>query len=216
MPQEKDITGERFNHLTAIRRVENIRGRVAWEFRCDCGNLVQLEKGCVLYGNTHSCGCQRRQQCGILNFKHGESDSQLHYVWRSMKKRCYNPNDAGYQNYGGRGIKVCDEWRQDFMSFKTWAMDNGYAKGLSIDRIDNDGNYEPSNCRWTDRKTQSHNKRTNHNLTYNGVTKTIGEWAESLGMNYNTLIGRINVYGWSVEDALSKPVRKYKTYRVRK
>ena len=121
-----------------------------------------------------------------------------------MKQRCFNPKDRNYHNYGGRGITVCDEWL-DYLTFKKWCDENGYEQGLSIDRINNDGNYEPGNCRWVTQKVQNNNKRTIHWITYNGETKSLSEWAASLGLKPNSLIQRLHKY--SVEEALSVPNR---------
>ncbi len=120
-----------------------------------------------------------------------------------MKGRCYKPTSKRFHAYGARGIKVCDEWLS-FENFCEWSLSNGYSDDLTIDRINNDGNYEPSNCRWTTMKTQANNRRTNHFLTYKGETHTLKEWAEITGINYNTLVGRINRLGWSIEKTLNK------------
>lgn len=129
--------------------------------------------------------------------------SRLYYSWRHMKERCYNPSCHDYRHWGGRGITVCDAWKNDFLAFKEWALANGYEEGLTIDRIDNDGNYEPSNCRWATRAEQSNNRRCLHYLTYEGETKTISEWSRITGINTTTIYMRINTYGWSVEKALT-------------
>jgi hypothetical protein len=120
-----------------------------------------------------------------------------------MKARCYKPTSARYYTHGARGIKVCDEWLS-FEGFIKWALSNGYQENLTIDRINNDGNYEPSNCRWATPKEQANNRRTNHLLTYKGETHTTKEWSEITGINYCTLIGRINRLGWSTEKTLNK------------
>jgi hypothetical protein len=120
-----------------------------------------------------------------------------------MKRRCSNPNYKWYANYGGRGIKVCDEW-QKFEPFCDWAMANGYTEELTIDRIDIDGNYSPSNCRWVDMVTQNNNKRTNRLITFNNETHTMKEWSRILGIKYHTLENRLNKYKWSVERAFTE------------
>ena len=134
---------------------------------------------------------------------------RLYPIWSGMKDRCLNKNNKRYSSYGGRGIEVCKEWQQSFRAFLRWAMANGYEEGLSIDRIDNDGNYCPENCRWATAKEQANNKRWNHLITYNGKTQTMKEWAEELGIKLSTLSQRINSYRWSDEKALTTPVRKY-------
>jgi hypothetical protein len=125
-----------------------------------------------------------------------------------MKERCSRKENVAYNSYGGRGIKVCDEWVHNFASFRDWATANGYADNLSIDRIDANGNYEPSNCRWTNSQEQNNNKRTNHFLTHNGKTMTIAQWAEETGINYRTLKSRINRDGLTLEEAISKGKHK--------
>lgn len=127
-------------------------------------------------------------------------------ILSGMKNRCYNKNSTSYNRYGGRGIKVCEEWRNNPQSFVDWSMSHGYADNLTIDRIDNDGNYEPSNCRWATYKQQANNTSRCHMITYNGETKTIKQWAEMLEIDYETLYIRISK-GWPIEKALSEPVR---------
>ena len=123
-----------------------------------------------------------------------------------MRNRCNNQNDGSYKSYGGRGISVCDEW-SNYLSFKEWALTNGYEETLSIDRINNNGNYDPSNCKWSTVKEQNRNKRKNHLIEYNGEIKTLVEWSEQLGIAYHTLKNRINRYKMPVEVAFTRPVR---------
>ena len=132
-------------------------------------------------------------------------EHRLHPVWRNMKGRCYNPKHCKYPIYGGRGITVCDEWRNSFQAFLDWAIANGYQEGLSIDRIDVNGNYEPSNCRFATREEQARNKRNNRYLTYNGETRTIPDWADVVQIPYMVLYSRIQYHGWSAERALHTP-----------
>lgn len=138
---------------------------------------------------------------------HGESyhETRLHHIWVNMRYRCNNPNCSHYNRYGGRGIKVCDEWNE-YLPFKKWAMANGYDDSKSIDRIDNNGNYDPNNCRWATMKTQSNNRSSNNNITYNCETHTVTEWASIVGINENTLRSRLFVNKWDIETALTTPV----------
>ena len=146
---------------------------------------------------------------------HGYAKKEVLYdVWNGMKKRCYYKNNPSYHSYGGRGITVCDEWIKDYMTFRNWAIENGYTRGLSIDRINNNGNYEPSNCRWSTPKQQGNNKRTNTLLTFNGKTQTMIEWAEETGMCYHALSERISRGGWSIEKALTTPLQKNKNRKA--
>lgn len=144
------------------------------------------------------------------NSKHGYSNKErLYETWCHIRQRCNNPNDRVYPLYGGRGIKVCGAWMSDYQSFRNWAMDNGYREDLTLDRIDNNGDYCPENCRWVDRKTQANNRRTNRLITYNGITHTLSEWSEITGIKWCTILARINK-GWSTEKALYTPVRRGK------
>ncbi len=135
---------------------------------------------------------------------HGDTNrnSRLHRIWANMKARCKNPQNDRFHDYGGRGIKVCDEWN-DYLTFKEWAMSNGYADDLTIDRIDVNGNYEPSNCRWVDRLTQQNNMRTNTTLVYKGESHTLAEWSKIFNIPYHTLVTRYT-RGWTVERLFTK------------
>lgn len=121
-----------------------------------------------------------------------------------MKDRCYNPNDKRYKNYGGRGIKVCDEWLNSFENFYNWTVNNGYQEGLTIDRIKVDGNYEPSNCRWADMETQSNNRTTNINITYQGQTKTLKQWCDIYNLNYKSAHAKIRYKNYSFQEILKE------------
>lgn len=171
--------------------------------RCElCGTIKT-----VMVSNlprTKSCGCAKLQFIREANSTHGESKTRLYRIWSLMKDRCTNPNAEHYDLYGGRGIAVCDEWLQ-YEPFREWALSNGYRKELSIDRIDNDKGYEPSNCRWATQLEQANNKRTNIVIAQNGETKTLGEWAAQLGMEPRALWWRLYNDGWSEADAVSVP-----------
>lgn len=127
------------------------------------------------------------------------SDLKLYWVWRRMIKSTNSPSYKDYKNYGGRGIKICDEWLHNFKSFHKWAIANGYSEGLQIDRVDNNGDYEPSNCRWTTSQVQNNNKRNNINIEYNGETKTLGEWSKFLDIEYHILYDRLYKYHWEID-----------------
>lgn len=135
---------------------------------------------------------------------HELADTRLYNIWANMKQRCSNTNASGYAYYGGRGIKVCDEWR-DPDNFFHWAKSSGYANNLTLDRIDANGNYEPSNCRWATVKQQGNNRRSNRRLTFNGETHSVQEWADITGLSRSTIRGRMN-RGWTIEEALTKEV----------
>lgn len=152
-----DLTGQRFGSLVAVSRADDVldsRGvrKGYWNCVCDCGNTTVVPASDLVRGHTKSCGHRRGEF-------HGLSKTPMYFVWKTMKQRCYNPNDKKYKDYGARGISICDEWLQSFGAFHDWAEQNGYQRGLSIDRINVDGNYEPSNCRWATDVEQANNKR---------------------------------------------------------
>lgn len=213
-----DLTGQRFGMLTVLGVSEDVyidpkRGYKykKWDCQCDCGNIISVRTSaltCKSKGSIRSCGCVRMQHMLETRITHGESHTRLYKIWLGMKKRCYNENCKSYKNYGGRGIRVCDEWLNDFEAFKSWAINNGYKTELSIDRIDVNGDYSPDNCRWSDDFIQANNRRSNHLLEFNGEIKTIAAWAEEYGLNYHTLFARLD-RGWDVEESLTIPMGKY-------
>lgn len=140
--------------------------------------------------------------------KHGKCGTSIYRRYNHMKDRCYNKNNKDYKDYGGRGITICKEWLDDFMTFYDWSTSNGYNDTLTIDRIDVNGNYEPNNCRWVDMKQQSRNRRSNRLFTINGETRCLMEWCEILGLKYKTVATRIYTNKWTVEKALFTPTEK--------
>ena len=202
----KRLENLKFGRLTVIKEVgRNKSGSALWLCKCDCGGEKIVSADRLKSGMTRSCGCIKREQNLEMFTSHGESNTSLYKVWASVKNRCNNPNEPKYANYGGRGIKVCPEWEKDFLTFKEWCLTNGYEKGLTIERMDVNGNYSPSNCVFATQKVQQNNRRNNHLISFNGVTKTLSQWAEYLGMKYKALEHRIN-RGWSVEDAFTIPI----------
>lgn len=139
-----------------------------------------------------------------MRYVHGERHTLLYKLWSSVRNRCNNPNNRKYARYGGRGIKVCEEWDSSYTVFRDWCLENGYEKGLTIERIDVNGDYSPTNCIFASQKVQQNNRTNNHLLTYQGITHTMAEWADILGFSYKVLEHRIN-RGWTVEDAFTIP-----------
>lgn len=207
-----DLTGRKFNRLTVLRRVENNKyGEAMWLCECDCGKKATVRGSSLRSGGVKSCGCLIAENAIIHNTKHGLSrrKAKLDRIYRihsNMLQRCENLQNPSYKNYGGRGIQVCKEWH-DVSAFYKWAVANGYRPDLTIDRIDNNGNYEPSNCRWATYKEQSNNKRNNHFLEFNGENHTISEWSEIIGVPREVIDARLG-RGWGDERALTAPVIK--------
>lgn len=204
-----NLCGLRFGRLLVLHEDgKDKRGELYWLCQCDCGNLKRVSGYKLRSGNTSSCGClQKEARATGLHYRHRMSKSRLYSIWCNMKARCFNPKSIEYSSYGGRGIVVCEEWK-DFGNFLAWSISNGYKDSLTIDRIDVNGPYSPSNCRWVTMSEQSLNRRNSHFITAFGETLTIKEWSVKTGLKYDTIERRINRYGWSSEDAVS--VRPHK------
>jgi hypothetical protein len=216
--------GQRFGRLTVIREVEphvNPKGKKIRMVlcKCDCGNEKTLQLSKLSGGITTSCGCLRLEKVGSLNKRYEKitgkklpngfsfTKSRIYKIWANMLHRCINPNE---KNYYGNGISVCEEWRSDFFNFYFWAIENGYTDKLTIDRIDSNGNYEPSNCRWATYKQQNNNNCMNRSITYNGETHTIGEWGDITGIGRDLLYQRIIFGHWDIEKAFTMPPEQHR------
>lgn len=201
-----DLTGQKFGRLTVIKRLSSDKwGHSRFLCQCECGNTKETSGDNLIRGFCQSCGCIQKEVTIARSTIHNLCHTHIYKIWEGIKRRCFSKND---KNYGGRGITICDEWLNP-ENFYKWAMANGYKKGLSIDRIDVNGNYEPSNCRWVDMKTQQRNRRNNRFITYKGETHTLAEWAEIVGIKYFTLTNRL-YDNWTVEKAFTTPVKKIK------
>lgn len=194
-----DLTGRRFGRLVALE-VMIINKTTRWLCICDCGVTRIVWRCSLTNGTSKSCGCLAKELSSLRNSTHGMSGSRELSVWRDMMHRC---KDLKNKDYGGRGIAVCDRW----MKFENFFEDMGSRpKGTQIDRIDNDGNYEPSNCKWSTPKENSNNKRDNWLYTFNGETKTLAQWGRPLGLSRRLISGRLN-NGWPFKKAITEPVK---------
>jgi len=214
--------GIKINELTIIGFEKIQRGRSTcwnWICRCSCGTIKSIPPLRVLNGNTTSCGCLKRNRIIEYNntekIKHGYARSgknrnRLYTIWCGVKSRCLNVKSHDYENYGGRGISICDEWKNSFEAFKEWATNSGYNDTLSLDRIDVNKSYCPENCRWSTAKEQQRNKQKTEKYNYKGKLATLSEISEDCGVKYGTLYQRVKHYGWSLEDAVSVKDNRYK------
>ncbi|MWV44871.1 hypothetical protein GRF59_14715 [Paenibacillus sp. HJL G12] len=190
MGSKKDLANIRFYKLVAIRPTEerDSSRNIMWLCKCDCGNEKLVSSNALLKENTVSCGCYKK----IVNITHGLSDNKLYSVWCDIKSKCLNSKNKNYKYYGGKGVKICSTWLEDFMIFYNWATENGYSDGLTIDRIDVNGDYKPSNCRWVDMKTQGNNRTTCTYITLNDKTQTIQQWAERFQVSRYQIINNFD------------------------
>lgn len=210
--QAIDLTGRRFGRLVALGPIsKSLSTQIIWRCVCDCGNSSDVISQSLRSGATISCGCWKSESFARAKTTHGLSKTRLYRVWKGMVTRCTNANVPGYKDYGGRGIKIFPNWLDDFQVFfdHVRLLDNCENVGYSLDRINNNGNYEPGNVRWATRTEQNRNSRHNRNFTYDGKTQTITEWASEFGLRFATLDGRLR-RGWDMERALRTPTRKWR------
>lgn len=206
MTKKLSLLGQTFGRLTVISEAPSRKGQHSrWVCLCSCGKQTIVDGTHLNTGRSKSCGCLRHDVSKDCNTVHGFSGSKLYSTWLDVKKRCHDTKRKDFKHYGGRGIAMSQEWVHNFEAFRDLAMQNGYAENLSIDRIDVDGDYCPTNCRWVSQVDQVRNRRNTRK--YKG--KTIKEWAEILGLNYHTLHSRITKCGWTFEKAISTPKRDW-------
>jgi hypothetical protein len=197
-----DLIGKKFGKWTVISRAENSKsGQPMWVCKCDCGTVSKVFGNLLKGGHSKCCGCENKR-----NLKHGLYKARLYRIWHKMIERCEWATGENKDNYQNRGITVCEEWRKNFVSFAEWALKNGYTDELSIDRIDVNGNYEPSNCRWATSKEQANNTRRNVHISYDGKTLTLSQWAKELNINYSCLYTRLHKMGWGVKKSFTEPI----------
>ena len=199
----KNILGQRFGRLTVISLAETQNTHARWECVCDCGTIKSIDSHLLRKNITKSCGCLQKELAALRSFKHGDrkiqNTSTEYKSWQAMKDRCHNERSRHYKNYGGRGISVCEKWLNSYLNF---LQDMGRCpEGMSLDRIDNNGNYEPHNCRWATQKEQMNNTRRNYIIEYNGVSHTIAEWANIFHIPDGRFRKRIKA-GWTIEEAM--------------
>ena len=207
-----DVTGQKFNRLTVIGRDKSSSSRkTKWVCKCDCGNMTIVDSYSLRNGTIKSCGCWRVDR----STTHHQTKTRLYNIWTAMRNRCYDTNHKQFKNYGGRGISVCEEWKTaggGFERFWQWSLENGYAYNLTIDRINNVGNYCPDNCRWITHKKQQNNRTNNRYITSKGETKTISEWSEEYGIRFPILKHRLDVLNLPLEVAISMDGLTYVLY----
>lgn len=204
MGKIKNIIGEKYGKLTVIEQLDERRnGKVLWLCKCECGGFCKSYKSTLDVGDIKSCGCLLQEnitKLSIINKKHSLSSDRLYKIFYKMKERCGNKNNKNYNQYGGRGITIYKDWLDDFVNFYNWSMDNGYEENLTIDRINNDGNYEPSNCRWVNRKIQANNRSNNKYVVYDNVKYTYSEFESKFNIPQKNLQKLIKSN--SIEDIL--------------
>lgn len=205
----KNLKGKRFHHLEVLEFAGTRKHAAMWLCRCDCGNETTVRGNNLIAGRVKSCGCIT----GKGNATHGGSHTRLYKIWYGIIRRTEDTTRDDYQRYGANGIRICDEWRHDFAAFRDWALRNGYNDTLSIDRIDNQGNYEPVNCRWVSKSVQENNKRETKRLTIDGVSKTPAEWERISGIPASRIRRRKNA-GWDDRRAVFEPLDAAHQHRI--
>ena len=201
-----DLTGLRYERWTVLEYMPTVRKdgklRSAYLCRCECGNEAVIDANNLTRGKSKSCGCLRNELQSLKQRTHLESHSKLYGVWTAIKRRCYNKNSKEFYRYGGRGICMCEEWRSSYEAFRDWMLSKNYTEDLTIDRIDNDGDYTPDNCRLVTMKEQCNNRSSNRVFTWNGETHNVTEWSHIVGIPATKIFCRL-YNGWSFERAIT-------------
>lgn len=210
MTKELDLTGHKYGRLTVIKKSNRKRNGInMWICVCDCGNQSEVSTRDLRSGHTRSCGCLRDEKMKMVRYKNGLSskDYRLYSIWSKVLIRCNNPKAKEYPNYGGRGIRVCDEWQGEngAENFFEWAYAHGYKVPLTLERVDVNGNYEPSNCTWIPKSKQADNTRRTNRYTYKGETLTLNEFAEKYNLNVVRLRSRVYSLKWDIARAIEEP-----------
>lgn len=201
-----DMTGEHFGRLTVLRYAGKApNGHSRWLCQCACGQITTVTRSNLIAGRQVSCGCKRQEQASQMNYIHGGRRTRLYSIWSNMITRTENPNGTAYHRYGGRGIKVCSEWRDSFPIFRAWALAHGYRDGLTLERIDNDGGYSPDNCRWATWQEQFNHRCDTHYITFDGKTQSLTRWARERALPPSALFQRVYA-GWNAQRALTTPL----------
>lgn len=203
MGEFQNLAGNTYGLLTVLdEHTKTHDGKTLWTCKCKCGNITRVIARDLKNGNTQSCGCLKlKTSNGKYNYKNSK---RLYTIYYGIKARCYKTSSPKYKDYGARGIIMCNEWLNSFDSFCEWSLSNGYADNLSIDRIDNNGNYEPSNCRWATNTTQCTNTRATRFFTHNGKTQPMSHWAKELNMNPSSLRRKLINKGMTLEEVINE------------
>jgi hypothetical protein len=197
MAKHIDLTNKKFGRWLVLKYIGNSN----WLCQCECGTTSKVRTSELKNGNSRSCGCLHKEivsKTSKKNRVYKKEYNRLRQIFGNMKQRCYDKNSINFKNYGAKGIKICNEWLENPLSFCEWAINNGYTNTLTIDRINVNQNYTPDNCRWVSQKIQQNNRTNNHLIVYKGIIHSMSEWSDILKINYNTLKSRIR-YGWSLE-----------------
>jgi hypothetical protein len=207
-----DLSGKRFGRLSVLMYSHSFNRRKYWVCKCDCGKDVLSYTNLLLSGKVRSCGCLAIELKLKRSLKHGLATKNRttsdYDIWCHIKARCFNKNEKSYKHYGGRGITMCDEWKNDFYAFYSY-MGARPSNIHTVDRINTNGNYEPGNCRWATQKEQQNNRRNNHIIEYDGVSLTISQWSEKINIKQPTIRRRLKM-NWSAEKTLLTPLKHHK------